>query len=346
MAEFIDLLLDRYTFLSTAEKILLRDVCGDSDTLLGLSMIEIQRITGRKYRIKSWSVKKAVREAEKTAEILAGGRLNCLFFHGPGYPPQLAEIYDPPYMLFYRGELPDWTRPAAAVVGTRLASGYGRDAAFELGLEFGMNRIRVVSGLALGIDSAAHSGNTASGEGSIAVLGCGADRIYPASNRTLARSMLDNGGMIISEYPPGTDARRFNFPQRNRIISGLSRAVIVVEAPGKSGALITADFALEQGRDLFIHTAALRRSGNTARVSQLMFDGAPAISRAEDVLSDWEWASGRRARPAEQEAAMDCETAGRTLAENMHKELSGCYIKFNGNYFRREYYESSYSINS
>lgn len=346
MAEFFNLLISRYTFLSTEEKMLLKDVCGSSKVLLELNQTEISRITGRKHQIRSWSKKKALREAEKTAEILAGGRLKCLFFQEPDYPPQLSEIYDPPFLLYYRGELPDWTRPAAAVVGTRLASGNGLDAAFELGLGFGMNGIQVVSGLALGIDSAAHSGNTAAGERSIAVLGSGADRIYPASNRNLAMKMIENGGMIISEYPPGTDARRFNFPQRNRIISGLSRAVVVVEAPGKSGALITADFALEQGRDLFIHTAALKRSGGSDRVKRLMFDGAPGISKAEDVLTEWELLAEIRPTVAEQEAAMNSATAGKRLAENMNKELNSFYIKFNGNYFRRECYESSYSINS
>ncbi|MBI9105121.1 MAG: DNA-protecting protein DprA [Spirochaetales bacterium] len=347
MAEFFDLLLSRYTFLTTIEKMLLRDVCGNAQTLMELDNTDISRIIGRRPLIRSWSKEKAQSEAEKAGEILGGGRIKCLFFHEPDYPAQLGAIYDPPFLLYYRGSLPDWNRPLAAVVGTRLATGIGIDAAFELGFEFGLNDIRVVSGLALGIDSAAHSGNTAAGEGSVAVLGCGADRIYPASNRGVAQALLENGGLILSEYPPAAEVRRFNFPERNRIISGLSRAVVVVEAPGKSGALITADFALEQGRDLFVHTAALRSPGNRSRVERLMFDGAPLINKAEDVLSEWGISAQRIGGTiAEQEAAMSVKEAGNLLADNMYKELNGYYIKFNGNYIRRACYESSYSINS
>jgi len=346
MADFFDLLVSRYTFLTTDEKLLVRDTCGDADVLLELSNADINRITGRRHQIRSWSKKKAVCEAEKSQEILADGQIKCLFLGEAAYPPQLAEIYNPPFLLFYRGNLPDWNEPSAAVVGTRLATGSGTDAAFELGFDFGSSGMRVVSGLAFGIDSAAHSGNTAAGAGSIAVLGCGVDRIYPASNRALAQSMLEQGGVILSEYPPDAEVRRFNFPERNRIISGLSRAVIVVEAPGRSGALITADFALEQGRDLYIHTAGFRTSVS-GRLEQLAFDGAPVINKAEDVLTEWGvYPAGGHRFIVKQEAATDGRAAGNILAENMYKELNGYYIKFNGNYFRRACYESSYSINS
>ena len=345
MAEFFDILISRHTPLSTSEKCLLRDVTGDTDTLMSLSLPDISRIIGRSLRKTTWSVKKAAEEAEKAGEALADGQINCLFFQQSGYPPQLAEIWDPPYLLYCRGELPDWSRPSVAVVGTRLATGAGADSAFELGLDFGRRNIRVVSGLALGIDSAAHAGNTAAGEGSVAVLGSGVDRIYPASNRQLARRMLDAGGMIVSEYPPGADVRRFNFPQRNRIISGLSRAVVVVEAPGKSGALITADFALEQGRDLFIHSAALRVPGSRKRIERMLFDGAPLVSRAEEVLAGWPYEN----RPSGEEDLSGMDAAkepGEILADDLRNELKGYYIKFNGNYFRRTHYESSYFTDS
>ena len=240
----------------------------------------------------------------------------------------------------------DWNKPAVAVVGTRLATGRGTDAAFGLGLGFGERGLPIVSGLALGIDSAAHMGNMAASAGTVAVLGSGVDRIYPASNRKLALRILENGGALMSEYPPSSEVRKFNFPQRNRIISGLSRAVIVVEAPGKSGALITADFALGQGRDLYFHSAATSSPGNTERVEKLLFSGAPLIDEAEEVLRDWGWAGCRDIDVLPGSCPEQLQEAGEMLADEMRNELSGYRIKFNGNYFRRTYNESSYSVDS
>jgi DNA processing protein len=229
-----------------------------------------------------------------------------------------------------------------------MPTGKGLDSSFEMGFDFGRLNIAVVSGLAAGIDSAAHAGNTAGGEKSVAVLGCGPDRIYPASNRKIALDMLERGGALVSEYPPGTDPQRFHFPERNRIISGLSRAVIVVEAPGKSGALITADFALEQGRDLYVHSNALSAPGNRTRVERLVFDGAPVIDSAGEVLADWYPDRYSRAPvdSAENEPAEVHSGYGRSLANMLDEELQGYTVKFNGKYFRSVCNESAYFVNS
>jgi DNA processing protein len=205
-----------------------------------------------------------------------------------GYPPLLREIYDPPVLLFYRGVMPEPGRPLAAVVGTRRPSGAAAAQAYDIGRDLGRNGIPVVSGLALGIDALAHRGSLDGGGVTAAVLGSGLDEIYPASNRPLARRILEGGGVLLSEYPPGTTARKWNFPARNRIIAGLARGTLLVEAPAGSGALITARFALEQGRDLWVASAgtipANPRGEGTRRLAG---DGAGVVSSAASLLAEW-----------------------------------------------------------
>jgi DNA processing protein len=181
---------------------------------------------------------------------------------------------------------PNPEKPLVAVVGTRKPSRAGAGRAFVLGRELGEEGISVVSGLALGIDSMAHRGNIEGRAPTIAVLGSGVDEVYPSSNRNLARRILETGGLILSEYAPGTKPAKWNFPARNRIISALARGTVIVEAPEKSGALITADFALQQGRDLWVDRAGVAspRSKGTARLAE---DGAGIISSAADILAEW-----------------------------------------------------------
>jgi DNA processing protein len=215
----------------------------------------------------------------------------------PEYPPLLREIYDPPAVLFFRGRLPDPEKPLAAVVGTRRPSSAAVAQAFDICRGLGRRGIAVVSGLALGIDAAAHRGNLQGGGATVAVLGSGADEIYPSSNRSLAERILESGGAILSEYPPGTGPRKWNFPARNRIISALARGVLIVEAPEHSGARITARRALEQNRDLWVAStgaaaadgrggaALARRAGSV----KLAGDGAGIIGSAADILEEWNW---------------------------------------------------------
>jgi DNA processing protein len=148
-----------------------------------------------------------------------------------------------------------------------------------------VNRIPVVSGLALGIDTAAHEGVLAGGGRTAAVLGCGADRIYPGSNRKLARSILESGGALISEYSPGTLPLRHHFPERNRLISGLCRKAVIVQAPARSGALITADYALEQNRDCCVMSCGLEGPAGEGTL-KLFLEGAPVIRDLGDLLRD------------------------------------------------------------
>ena len=335
MADFLDILLSRYRFLSISEKLLLRDVCGDSAMLAGLHSKEIEVIIGRKLRISADSLKICQKDARNAEKTLAAGGIKCLFFDQVNYPAQLAEIYNPPYGLYYRGRLPDWEMPAAAVVGTRLASGSGLDAAFRLGYDFGSRGIPVVSGLAMGVDTAAHNGCCAAGGATVAVLGSGPDRIYPSVNRQVAAGILSGGGAVLSEYLPGEAPRRHHFPERNRLISGLSRAVVVVEAPGKSGALITADFALQQGRDLFVHRAGIKSSSGHERLERMIYDGAPVIDDTNQVLEDWGIIAENRGVESLQRQRIATGQAGALMAEMLSDELDGRNIKFNGTYYRR-----------
>ena len=202
------------------------------------------------------------------------------------YPPLLREIYDPPVLLYYRGTLLDPEKPAVAVVGTRHPSAAASMQALTLGREFAKAGITVISGLALGIDALAHRGCLEGGGCAVAVLGSSVDQVYPVSNRELARRILQTGGSLVSEYVFGTKPKKWYYPQRNRIISGLARATIIVEAPAASGALHTGRFALEQGRDLFVASSGISSPlGDGTRA--LARDGCPVISKAADVFSNW-----------------------------------------------------------
>lgn len=201
----------------------------------------------------------------------------------PGYPALLAELYDPPSRLYLRGSRPEsLARPAVAVVGARSCSAYGAQVARDLTRQLAAAGVVVVSGLARGIDGEAHRGALAAGGLTVAVLGCGIDRDYPRAHAALARRVAENG-LVVSEYPPGVEPAPWRFPARNRIVAGLAQATVVVEARERSGALITADFALELGRDVFAVpgeiTAGLSRGTN-----DLIRQGAAPLLRADDVL--------------------------------------------------------------
>ena len=167
------------------------------------------------------------------------------------YPQYLKEIFAPPPVIFVRGDISVFSLHAVAMVGTRSPTVYGKNIATAITRELVEHGLAVVSGLALGIDTIAHQTCVEHGGRTVAVLGCGIDRIYPSSNAPLSKKICDCGGAVVSEFPMGTPPEAFNFPRRNRIISGLSAGVCIVEGGEKSGSLITAHYALQQGRDVF-----------------------------------------------------------------------------------------------
>ena len=204
---------------------------------------------------RAWqSIETAVTAAEKDAAFLQRQGLSFVSIVDEAYPALLKTIYDPPAVLFYRGCLDMFTTPlpCLAIVGTRKPSGDAMVWTYKTVRPLAAAGVKIVSGLALGIDAQAHRGAVDAGGLTCAVLGTSIDNIYPKSNRPLAAKILENSGVIISEYPPLTKFMRWHFPERNRIIAGLCQATIVVEAGKKSGALITADFALEQNREVWV----------------------------------------------------------------------------------------------
>jgi DNA processing protein len=200
------------------------------------------------------------------------------------YPAMLMPIADPPAMLWVRGTLSALDQPAVAIVGARAASPYALAVAERLASDLAARGIAVVSGLARGVDSAAHRGALAAGATTIAVLGSGADVIYPPEHQQLATDILINGA-IVSELAPGTRPLAFFFPMRNRIISGLSRAVVVIEAGERSGSLITARCALEQGRDVLAVPGNVLNGRNRGGHA-LLKDGAKIVETADDILEE------------------------------------------------------------
>ena len=219
-------------------------------------------------------------EAEYQRASAAGIRL--ISRDDSAYPPLLRSLVNGPPLLYVRGTLTENDRWALAVVGTRQASNYGRDVTRKLVSELASAGVTIVSGLALGIDTVAHNTALAAGGRTLAILGCGVDQIYPLSNQRLGEAITGQGA-LISEYPLGTQPLAANFPARNRIISGLSLGVLVVEAGTRSGALITVNFALEQGRDVFAVPGSIF-SPKSEGTHRLLRDGATIVTRAEDIL--------------------------------------------------------------
>ena len=244
-----------------------------------------------------------------TGNVAIGSRL--IRVADSSYPQSLRHIHAPPARLFAAGRAAAWNAPCVAIVGSRRATGYGRGVARELASQLAARGLCVVSGLARGVDTAAHEGALDVGGLTVAVLGCGLDVVYPPENDGLLRRIAESGGAVISDFPMGTPPGKATFPQRNRIISGLSLGVILIEAPSRSGALITARHAVEQSREVFAVPGNV-----TSRLSDgchaLIKDGAVLVRSVEDVLEELKYHLPEEAlvSPA---AAADPNTDGRNV---------------------------------
>ena len=274
------------SFLKGSERLLLARTLDTLQALTVSSIDTLSRMIQRTLRTRSYTPEQLPQAVEKAEALMKYCRINMTFYDDSDFPPLLREIPDAPFLLYYRGVLPKADTPAVAIVGTRRPTGNGIKAALQLGTEWGHAGIPVISGLARGIDTFAHRGALEGGGLTTAVLACGLDRLYPQSNARLAGRILETGGCILSEYAPGEPPLAYRFPQRNRIISGLARATVVVEAPAKSGALITADFALEQGRDVCVY-AGIQDSVQNTGCKKLAEDGAIPVEHAGDLLREW-----------------------------------------------------------
>lgn len=201
------------------------------------------------------------------------------------YPKLLSEIDSAPKIIYVIGEFDLGDSPTVAIVGTRKATKDGLDLARKTANELTRAGVTVISGLAMGVDTAAHKGALEKNGKTIAVLGSGIDEIYPAQNERLAKDIVDKGGAIISEYGPGEPSYKYRFIERNRIISGLSWGVVVIEAPEKSGAIATARFAAEQGRNVFVFPSTPNNK-QYAGSHELIRDGATLVTKTDEILED------------------------------------------------------------
>ncbi|NQV04288.1 MAG: DNA-protecting protein DprA [Candidatus Omnitrophica bacterium] len=223
-------------------------------------------------------------DLQKELDLIKKHNIKIISFLDKGYPKNLKNIYDPPMVLYVLGNVLLQDDAAIAIVGSRLASFYGIQQAECLGFELASSGITVVSGLARGIDSSAHRGSLRAGGRTLAVLGSGILNIYPQEHRKLARKISENGA-VISEFPMMTIPERGNFPKRNRIISGLSLGVVVVEAAQRSGALITSDIAMEEGREVFAVPGRVD-SITSKGTNKLIKQGAKLVETANDILEE------------------------------------------------------------
>ncbi len=258
---------------------------GTPEGILSASRNDLQKVegVGRELasRIAGW---KETVDVERELELVRRYDATVLTLDSETYPPQLREIYDPPVVLYVRGEIAARDKQAIAIVGTRQPSFYGRMITEDLAKKLAMRGFTIVSGMARGIDSAAHRGALSVKGRTIAVLGCGIDQVYPPENAKLMKEIMDSGA-VVSEFPMGTQPDRGNFPRRNRIISGLSLGVVVVEAAKSSGSLITASCALEQGREVFAVPGKVD-SPKSYGTHRLIKEGAKLVQDVDDVLEE------------------------------------------------------------
>ncbi len=271
------------------------DRFGSARAVFDASGAELSSLDGITAPLHEAICRRRISDAAKRAydkSRQSGARI--IVYGDSGYPRLLREIADPPPILYCRGVF-DVDRPCIAMVGSRHATGYGREVAHRLAGDLARAGTVVVSGMAAGIDAAAHSGALEAGGRTIAVLGTGIDRIYPAEHRRMAGLIAEHGA-VVTEFAPGTAPEAFNFPRRNRIISGLSLGVVVVEAAPRSGSLITARMALDQNRDVFAVPGSIlsRRSAGT---HGLIKEGAKLVETVADIIDELPPALPRPAPP-------------------------------------------------
>lgn len=235
------------------------------------------------------------------------------------YPHDLGTIYDPPPTLYVRGDCPLNGERMFAIVGSRRSTRDGQRAAREIARELARAEVTVVSGMARGIDTCAHEGALSGGGLTVAVLGCGADVAYPPENGELMERILDSGGAVVTEYSPGTPPLAGHFPQRNRIISGLTRGTLLVEGAQKSGAMITVNCALDQGRDVFAVPGSIY-SPLSATPNRMIVDGAVPVISPWEVLEYYRWGSRPEVSAANPHQAVKLEPEELKLVEPMREQ--------------------------
>lgn len=248
---------------------------------------EIRSVVGAKVSDCSSLVNKSLDKATEIYKFCTEKGVGILTYNDEKFPESLRNIPTPPVLLYYRGHLPDFSKGfRCAIVGTRSLSDYGRKNAFKLGYDMGSAGATVVSGMAIGIDGVAMAGAIASGATTVAVIGSGIDVCYPSVHLTLARAIVKKG-CVLTEYAPGTKPDKFNFPRRNRLISGLCPATVIVEGKESSGSMITARHAKAQGREVFAFPGNVGSDGSQS-TNLLIKNGAHLCTGAEDIIGRFE----------------------------------------------------------
>jgi len=285
-----DLMISLLPGINLKEKIILAQKINSEDEIFLQSKRDIECLLKRTLKT-FWDISDIKEKAGRIDTICRMRSISWVSWSSLEYPLLLRDMYDPPCVLYYRGCLPNPERSLLGMVGTRKPSREAGEQAYKIAGNIAGAGVSVISGLAIGIDAMSHRGNLTGNIPGFAVLGSGIDEIYPSVNKPLAKRILDSGGAVISEYPPGVPPSKRSFPARNRIIAGLSRSVLVVEAPLKSGALITANFALDMGKDLWVASAGARESAAYDRrgTIRLVNDGAEIIESASDILERWRY---------------------------------------------------------
>ncbi len=279
----------------------------------------VQMMAGDKAYAELLQMKNAGPEA--LVDRLHRANAEIVFCGQAGYPALLGEIKDPPHALFIRGT-PAKDEISVAIVGSRRDTRYGRSQAFSIARDLAAAGVTVVSGLARGIDTAAHEGALAGGGRTVAVLGNGIDRVYPEENTRLAQSIAEHGGAVVSEFPLGSEPLSHHFPIRNRIISGISAALLLIEGNAHSGTMITAGYAAEQGREVFALPGMVDVPGSIAPL-RLLREGANLCTCARDILEDMRWLQKEpqpKAETANPQLPDDLNEAQRKIAALLERE--------------------------
>lgn len=278
--------------LGSRKKLELLQEYGNPKKIYNLTESELLKVRGIGKELAKKILDKNIKEQiYKHIKYMQKYEIDIISINDKKYPQILKQIYDPPISLYIKGNIEILNGKNIAIVGCRNSSKYGEEAAKYFAYNLSAKGINIISGLARGIDTYAHIGNLGAmmhngndicGK-TIAVVGNGIDIIYPKENKYLEEKIIKSGGCIISEYPLGTKPEKFNFPARNRIISGLSKGVLVIEARAKSGTLITIDFALQQGRDVYVVPGNIN-SVNSVGTNDLIKQGAKLVTRVEEIF--------------------------------------------------------------
>lgn len=278
--------LDTIYWLSSETKFRLLDAAGNVRDVYYMTDRQLTALIGSKGCEQILQQRKRY-EPQRVWDYVSGLGICYTYCQSSDFPQKLKKIPNPPFGIFFKGKLPDEKIPAVAMIGARKCSEYGKCMAENFATKLASRGVNIISGMALGIDGISQQSALKAGGSSYGVLGCGVDIVYPRSNESLYRQLLEKGG-VISEYPPGMEPRPILFPPRNRIISAFADVVLVVEARKKSGTLITVDMALEQGKEVYAIPGRCT-DGLSMGCNELLRQGAAIATDPEDIIHDMAW---------------------------------------------------------